>query len=76
MEAAITTRFVDWRAERDRVRGPRARRLRRSACSRPRYDVGAGTIAYYLSENIPTLSTFTDTQFSETHHCDFWEPIL
>jgi para-nitrobenzyl esterase len=42
----------------------------------PRYDVGPATTAYYLSENIPALSTFTDTQFSNTHHCDFWEPIL
>ena len=42
----------------------------------PRYDVGPGATAYYLSENIPALSTVTDTQFSDTHHCDFWEPIL
>jgi hypothetical protein len=21
-------------------------------------------------------TTFTDTQFSDAHHCDFWEPIL
>jgi para-nitrobenzyl esterase len=30
----------------------------------PRYDVG------------PALSTFTNTQFSDTHRCAFWEPIL
>ncbi len=42
----------------------------------PRYDVGSGITAYYLSENIPALSTFTDAQFSDMHHCDFWEPIL
>ena len=42
----------------------------------PRYDVGPGTTASYLSENIPDLSTFTDAQFSDAHHCDFWEPIL
>jgi para-nitrobenzyl esterase len=42
----------------------------------PRYDVGPGATAYYLSENIPALSTVTDARFSDIHHCDFWEPIL
>jgi para-nitrobenzyl esterase len=42
----------------------------------PRYDAGAGVTAYYLAENIPALSTFTDAQFSDAHHCDVWETIL
>ncbi|HLI30652.1 MAG TPA: hypothetical protein VE999_21760 [Gemmataceae bacterium] len=28
-----------------------------------------------LSENIPALSTFTDHQFSQAHHCDFWDNV-
>jgi hypothetical protein len=36
----------------------------------------AATAAYYRSENIPALSTFTAMQFSDAHHWDFWEPIL
>ncbi len=26
-----------------------------------------------LSENIPALSTFTDYEFAQTHHCGFWD---
>ena len=29
-----------------------------------------------LSENVPSLSTFTDAQFVAEHHCAFWDPIL
>jgi len=29
-----------------------------------------------LSENVPSLSTFTDAQFAAEHHCAFWDPIL
>jgi len=32
--------------------------------------------ASYLSQNIPTLSTFTDAQFSLAHKCDFWDAII
>ena len=42
----------------------------------PRYEVAPGHTAYYLAENIPALSTFTDAQFSAAHKCDFWDPIL
>ena len=30
----------------------------------------------YLSQNLPSSSTFTDAQFSASHHCDFWDEIL
>jgi para-nitrobenzyl esterase len=42
----------------------------------PRYDVAPGRTGYYLAEKIPTLSTFTDAQFSAAHKCEFWDPIL
>jgi len=29
-----------------------------------------------LSENVPSLSTFTDAQYAANHHCAFWDPIL
>ncbi len=29
----------------------------------------------FLSQNIPVLSTFTDTQYRAQHHCDFWDSI-
>jgi para-nitrobenzyl esterase len=29
-----------------------------------------------LSENVPSVSTFTDAQFAAEHHCAFWDPIL
>lgn len=32
--------------------------------------------SYWLSENIPTLSTFTDTEFYAEHKCDLWDPIV
>ena len=39
----------------------------------PRYK-GAG--GYYLSQDIPTLSTFTDYVFIAAHKCDFWNSFL
>jgi para-nitrobenzyl esterase len=32
--------------------------------------------ASYLSQNIPALSTFTDSQFSAAHKCDLWDAII
>jgi len=29
-----------------------------------------------LSQNVPSLSTFADTQYAASHHCGFWDPIL
>lgn len=31
---------------------------------------------YYLSQNIPTLTTFTEATFIAAHKCDFWNSIL
>ncbi|VTZ24975.1 Carboxylic ester hydrolase [Methylocella tundrae] len=39
----------------------------------PRYK---GKTGYYLSQDIPTLSTFTKAQFVAAHKCDFWQTIL
>jgi para-nitrobenzyl esterase len=39
----------------------------------PRYVSKAGP---YLSQNVPTLSTLTDAQFSAQHHCNLWDSIL
>jgi para-nitrobenzyl esterase len=30
----------------------------------------------YLSENVPSLSTFTNAQFGVHHDCDFWDKII
>jgi para-nitrobenzyl esterase len=30
----------------------------------------------YLSENVPSLSTFTNAQFGARHDCDFWDKII
>jgi para-nitrobenzyl esterase len=29
-----------------------------------------------LSENVPSVATFTDAQYAAEHHCAFWDPIL
>jgi para-nitrobenzyl esterase len=29
-----------------------------------------------LSENVPSLSTFTEAEYAASHHCAFWDPIL
>jgi para-nitrobenzyl esterase len=39
----------------------------------PRYK---GRSGYYLSENIPVLSTFTGNEFVAAHKCDFWNKFL
>jgi para-nitrobenzyl esterase len=41
----------------------------------PRFTDQAGAPAI-LSENVPSLGTFTDAQFAASHHCAFWDPIL
>jgi len=41
----------------------------------PRY-VDQEGVPEYLSENVPSLSTFTNAEFSANHHCDFWDTIL
>jgi para-nitrobenzyl esterase len=38
----------------------------------PRYKPGGR----YLSQNIPMLSTFTESEFIAAHKCDFWNSIL
>jgi len=30
----------------------------------------------YLSENVPSLSTFTNAEFGTRHDCDFWDKII
>jgi para-nitrobenzyl esterase len=40
----------------------------------PRYK-GKST-SYYLSQDIPTLSIFTEAQLSAEHKCGFWQTIL
>lgn len=30
----------------------------------------------YLSENVPSLSRLTDSQFATRHHCSFWNTIF
>ena len=37
----------------------------------PRYEVEPGKSSFYLSQNIPALSTFTDADFSAAHKCVF-----
>jgi para-nitrobenzyl esterase len=39
----------------------------------PRYEVGSGKSAIYLSQNIPASSTLTDEDFSGAHNCNFWD---
>jgi len=41
----------------------------------PRYADQEG-VPEYLSENVPSLSTFTNAEFSANHHCDFWDAII
>jgi para-nitrobenzyl esterase len=42
----------------------------------PRYIAGSLKSSYYLSENIPALSTESDKQFSTEHQCSFWQKLL
>jgi para-nitrobenzyl esterase len=30
----------------------------------------------YLSQNVPTLSTFTNAQFGANHNCNFWDGVI
>jgi len=41
----------------------------------PRF-VNQEGVPEYLSENVPSLSTFTNAQFGGRHDCDFWDNIL
>lgn len=41
----------------------------------PRFTTQPGAPAI-LSENVPTLSRFTDAEFAAKHHCVFWGSIL
>ena len=42
----------------------------------PRYEVELGKPSVYLSQNIPSLSTFTDADFTVAHKCDFWDATM
>jgi len=42
----------------------------------PRYEVEPGKSSFYLFQNIPALSTFTDADFSAAHKCDFWDATM
>jgi para-nitrobenzyl esterase len=39
----------------------------------PRYEAGSPA---YLAENVPSLSTFGEAEFSAAHKCAFWDGIL
>ena len=39
----------------------------------PRYDADSPA---YLSENVPSLSTLMESDFSSAHQCAFWDGIL
>jgi para-nitrobenzyl esterase len=41
----------------------------------PRYVAKKNQPSYYLSENAPTMSLMTDTQFEQEHKCDFWAKL-
>ena len=41
----------------------------------PRYADQEG-VPEYLSENVPSLWTITNAEFSASHHCDFWDTII
>jgi para-nitrobenzyl esterase len=41
----------------------------------PKFTSQAGA-AVILSENVPSIGTFTDAQYAAEHHCTFWDPIL
>ena len=41
----------------------------------PRF-VNQEGVPEYLSENVPSLSTFTNAQFGARHDCDFWDTII
>jgi para-nitrobenzyl esterase len=35
-----------------------------------------GSSEKYLAENVPSLSTLSDDDFSAEHNCAFWDKIL
>ena len=39
----------------------------------PRYDAG---LRRYLSESVPSLSTFSERDFSSAHQYAFWDSVL
>ena len=39
----------------------------------PRYTAGSQV---YLSQNVPHLSTITESQFRAAHKCEFWDTVL
>jgi para-nitrobenzyl esterase len=41
----------------------------------PRF-VNQEGVPEYLSQNVPTLSTFTNAQFGSNHNCGFWDGII
>ena len=41
----------------------------------PRFVTQEGVPAY-LSQNVPTLSTFTNAQFGANHNCNFWDGVI
>jgi para-nitrobenzyl esterase len=41
----------------------------------PRF-VNQEGVPEYLSQNVPTLSTFTNEQFGANHNCDFWDGVI
>ena len=41
----------------------------------PQFTNQSGAAAV-LSENVPSLSTFTEAQYAASHHCAFWDPLL
>ena len=41
----------------------------------PRYELDPRR-SYYLSEDIPTLSTISDAELYAEHKCDLWDPIV
>jgi para-nitrobenzyl esterase len=41
----------------------------------PRF-VNQEGVPEYLSENVPSLSTFTNAQFGARHDCDFWDKVI
>jgi para-nitrobenzyl esterase len=42
----------------------------------PLYKPNKPNVASILSQNIPALTTFSDTAFSAAHQCNFWDSIL
>jgi para-nitrobenzyl esterase len=41
----------------------------------PRF-VNQDGVPEYLSQNVPSLSTFTNAQFGANHNCNFWDSVI